>query len=469
MYSLPKAGGLRRRLAILNPIHFFNLSEFICNQWTNLHNVFATSQLSLSTPITDPSGNRALRTAYLVGDLLLPRALGRAQGKYILRADLAEFYPSFYTHSLPWALHGKAVAKANQKSMAYYGNKFDLLIRRGQDHQTVGIPIGPDTSLVAAEAVLSVVDAALCARIPNLNGIRYMDEYELVFRDIGEAESALASLQAILTDFELRLNPRKTKIDPSPVEFDRPWLHELRNFKFARGAIKQQLELGHYFDIITRYTLSNPADHVVKYGLARIKNEQINPLNWQLYQALLSSTVIAQPYAVDHYVNCLVTSTLAGHIIQNDLVGMTLNSILQQSIPLGHTHEASWALWGLLAFGLQVENASASAISESEQSPIVLLALDAESRGLIPAGLNKNKWLPKMCGSELYGEEWLLSFEANVKGWLPSTTQVDHVAADSNFGFLKTAGIEFYSSPSSPPQAAPLTTHTGVYAIAPGA
>lgn len=30
----------------------------------------------------------------------------------------------------------------------------------------------------------------------------------------------------------------------------------------------------------------------------------------------------------------------------------------------------------------------------------------------------------------LYEEHWLLSYEANIKGWLSTTGGVDHVAAD---------------------------------------
>lgn len=44
----------------------------------------------------------------------------------------------------------------------------------------------------------------------------------------------------------------------------------------------------------------------------------------------------------------------------------------------------------------------------------------------------------------LYSEHWLLAYEANIKGWLPSVTSRDHVMADSRFGFLKSNGVEFY-------------------------
>jgi hypothetical protein len=48
----------------------------------------------------------------------------------------------------------------------------------------------------------------------------------------------------------------------------------------------------------------------------------------------------------------------------------------------------------------------------------------------------------------LYDEHWLLAYEANVKGWLPSVSGTDHVAADPNFGFLKIPESIFLCSES---------------------
>jgi hypothetical protein len=66
-----------------------------------------------------------------------------------LAADISEFYHSIYTHSISWALHTKLFAKSNQKAKVV-GNLLDKATQNGQHGQTVGIPIGPDTSLVAS-------------------------------------------------------------------------------------------------------------------------------------------------------------------------------------------------------------------------------------------------------------------------------------------------------------------------------
>src|SRR6185295_14451771 len=108
----------------------------------------------------------------------------------------------------PWALHGKAFAKANLG--ATLGDSIDRAFRNQQDGQTVGLPIGPDCSLVVAEAILTAVDVALAPR--QLRGLRYVDDYEIGFRTLAEAEATLTELQGLLAEYELYLNPRKTGI-----------------------------------------------------------------------------------------------------------------------------------------------------------------------------------------------------------------------------------------------------------------
>jgi hypothetical protein len=48
-----------------------------------------------------------------------------------------------------------------------------------------------------------------------------------------------------------------------------------------------------------------------------------------------------------------------------------------------------------------------------------------------------------MTSAELYDTRWLLSYEANIKGWVKCPAG-DHVAGDSNFGLLKRANVSFY-------------------------
>ncbi|MFM6127183.1 MAG: hypothetical protein ACKPBV_00235 [Sphaerospermopsis kisseleviana] len=46
---------------------------------------------------------------WLVTQGYFPEAYVAFQYKYLIKTDIKNFYPSIYTHSIPWALHKKDV------------------------------------------------------------------------------------------------------------------------------------------------------------------------------------------------------------------------------------------------------------------------------------------------------------------------------------------------------------------------
>jgi hypothetical protein len=49
-----------------------------------------------------------------------------------------------------------------------------------------------------------------------------------------------------------------------------------------------------------------------------------------------------------------------------------------------------------------------------------------------------------MRASSLSGPQWLLAYEADIKGWLPSAEKPNHVDSVPEFSLLKQAGISFF-------------------------
>jgi hypothetical protein len=191
------------------------------------------------------SSARAVVSRYQVGELTRLRALRRRAARYLLVTDIDQFYPTIYTHAIPWALHTKVAAKAAlktgkvKKGAPLVGDLLDKTLQRMNDGQTHGIPIGPDTSLVIAEVLLAAADATLIAKHgSNLRGFRYVDDYELSFETLSSAEEALADLQAILSSYELLLNPRKTKIIALPQGLNSGGRSSLDRFRSVRRRIR---------------------------------------------------------------------------------------------------------------------------------------------------------------------------------------------------------------------------------------
>src|SRR5207249_1751620 len=138
VFNLARTGTLRRQLSILNPIHFSFLANFVVDNWVALEKAATGSGFSLSSPVTTDA-KRGIGRKHRMDQRSERRAQVYAQGRYLLRADISRFYASVYTHSIPWALHGKEFSKKNKRAKNL-GNQLDELLRNCQDGQTNGIP-----------------------------------------------------------------------------------------------------------------------------------------------------------------------------------------------------------------------------------------------------------------------------------------------------------------------------------------
>lgn len=146
----------------------------------------------------------------------------------------------------------------------------------------MGIPIGPDTSFIIAESILTAADAALLSRRQAMKAFRYVDDYEFAFSTFSEAESCLAELQESLSDFELNLNPRKTCIKELPQPSESPWVTELRRHTFSKNSSSQNYSVIEYFDRAFDLFRQYPDEYVLKYAIARLGHLCLWPAAWDL-------------------------------------------------------------------------------------------------------------------------------------------------------------------------------------------
>ena len=116
-HSHARVGGHRRPLSVPHPVNFLRLAREISGSWaSDIAPHLAAISYGASRPYPS-SGPRAFRESALQ-DIAAQKMLARAGMRYVLKVDIQNFYPSIYTHSIPWALHGKAVAKSNQFNTA---------------------------------------------------------------------------------------------------------------------------------------------------------------------------------------------------------------------------------------------------------------------------------------------------------------------------------------------------------------
>jgi hypothetical protein len=324
----------------------------------------------------------------------------------------------------------------------------------GQDQQTVGIPIGPDTSLVMAELIMQRCDDELLAKLPSLKGHRFIDDYELSFQTRTEAENAFHILDSCLSKFELALNPKKTHVLELPLQLELAWATELKQFSFSRvSQAGQAADLTNYFSRAYSLHSSNLGESVLQFAVARLRDLNVDPGNWVLFQKLLLLCVIPEPASFPYVLEQIITRKNAGAAPILPELEEIANTLIESHSTLRHSSEVANAVWACLALGLTLRDKAVDLISQCDDPVVALLALDCEQHGLVSKPLDKTLWASHMTQDALYDEHWLLAYEANVKNWLPSPGGTDYVTADVNFGFLKASGAYFYDASLAAPPA----------------
>lgn len=445
IYSLARGGLLRRKLSICNPVSFYLLSREMIGNWTVIEKNVSGSRLSATAPEFKNTG-RAINAKYHQSARSQWAQKSRLGQRFTLTADISRFYHSVYTHSIAWALHTKQKAKAN-RTFALLGNKLDFLVQKGQDGQTAGIPIGPDTSLVLAELIMHRCDSALVAKLPEIRGHRFIDDFELSFATRSEAEDAYHILEGSLSDYELALNYKKTRISELPLPLESSWALELKHKKdqFRTSVSGQGADLERFFTrAFELYTL-NGNEAVLQLAISLLRNEVIHTKNWELFQRLILLCVVPEPATLPYALEQIISRVNAGAVALTHEIQEILNKIIAKHAVLRHSSEVANALWACLALRLSLDNIAVDAVSKCEDTCIALLALHCRNEGLLSKSLDTTLWEQQMNQAGLYDEHWLLAYEANVKGWLPNAGGIDFVSADPNFSYLKVNGVYFYN------------------------
>jgi len=213
----------------------------------------------------------------------------------MLKADIASFYPSIYTHSIPWAIHGKEVARS-KRARNWYGNQLDTWMRETQDRQTGGIPIGPDTSFLIAEVIASRMDVMLEKLMrQKLRGVRYIDDYHLYFRTRAEVERALSALHVVTQSFELQINGPKTEIIEIPEPIEPEWKTDLRLIRILSDGRATGVKA--FFDRASLLAQKFPGDSVLTYAVRKIAHwaAKLNDTEWEVVRSSLLRFAMAEP------------------------------------------------------------------------------------------------------------------------------------------------------------------------------
>lgn len=251
-----------------------------------------------------------------------------------------------------------------------------------------------------------------------------------------------------LNEFELSINERKTAIIELPVLIEETWVSDLRSFTIEDSTShkKQRVDLVRYFDKSFQLVKQNPHEHVLNYSVQRLRAIKIHQQNWALVQDFLlqcmmieTGTIRSALFMFKEYSD----PKKHGFSIDKGDLSDVLNYQAWQQSRNGYLNEVAWSIWAMIYWEIKMSDKAAKEVSKIEDSFVALLALDASSRGLANGNLDTSLWEKRLETPELEGIQWLLSYEAQIQGWL-SGKSGNHVSSHSCFSELEKHSVRFY-------------------------
>ena len=442
-FSVARVGHQRRVTSIPNPITQTYLATHVQTHWCSFVKRYRQSRLSASHPRFLHQGARAVSIPSM--QMLYGEKVARSAGfRDMLRTDVSRFFPTIYTHSVPWAFHGKVASKADKDPAgANFGNLLDLALRQGQDGQTIGLPIGPDTSHLIAEVIATAIDVELRDRLGAWpSGFRYVDDYFLFFATKSAAEEALAALVRVLKQYELQINFEKTHTCHVIEITEDYWTHQLRNFDIGSGRRRQISDVNHFFELAKDLASKNADESVMVYALKRLSSTVVRKEGWDAFEAHLCHVALAYSNTLQTVAKLLSTYAHLAYPLNKPRIERLVNALIEDHAPLDHHSEVAWCLWMCKDLDLQLHAGNIDCVADMHSSVCALLLLDLAHAGKLAKPLNLAYWKSFENSAALHGELWLLSYEAGVRGWAGFSAA--HIKANPYFEVLRHANVRFY-------------------------
>lgn len=332
--------------------------------------------------------------------------------KFCLVTDVSRFFPSVYSHSIPWAINGKAAAKSDGdwKSTTVSGNRLDFCIRQAQSRQTLGIPIGPDASKIVSEILMSAVDKEFIhiSKSPKPTFVRHVDDYWVGGHTTDECERHLKNLRAALKDFSLDINESKTKIVSTKFVFGETWPSDIER---AIGETFSQNQLFHSarrdplatFGMIIERAVELDDDGIIKRAIRVLDRGKLSDRDWEILEHFLAQCAVQFPHSFDYVARVISWRLRLNKIVDRNLWSDIARSTAVQYGELGRDSETCWAIWLLKELGQRLLKKETD-ILISGTSPLVLAFLSHFPKHGLASDKNLLKSLRDQVTGDPFGE-----------------------------------------------------------------
>jgi len=263
-YKVTRYNNVPRALSIPHPIAYAKLCHSLHDNWEELEYITKTEN-SLIIPEEHDDGQIIIMEYENFEEKTEHHIKLSFNKKFYVKTDISNFFPSIYSHSIPWALVGFDTAKENRDQNEWFNqiDKYQRLINRGE---TNGIPIGPASSNIICELILAKIDKLLKK---DFVFIRFIDDYTAYLNKYEDAEKFIRKLSEELSKYKLSLNIKKTFIKQLPSPYSPEWLVDIA----TRIPDKDNIDspnIIQFLDYALNKQVISPDGSVLKYAAKSI-------------------------------------------------------------------------------------------------------------------------------------------------------------------------------------------------------
>ncbi len=419
VYNASKRGGHRRTFSLPHPLFVREQAIFLREHWAHISDIFDGASGSVSRPIIDHAGPRSVR---ITSHQDLPRLqLQRlSRFRYCLVTDVSRFYSSIYTHALPWAINGKAAAKADQStsSSTVFGNRLDFALRQSQAKQTIGIAVGPDTCKVIAEILMSAVDR----RFIELSGskppayLRHVDDYWIGGNSVEACEKHLQNLRLAMREYELDINEAKTITLPTQQVFRQSWSsgfeRDIRDALRPSGR-RAGSDIVSVVGSVIEQAARGGDDGIIKRAVRVIDEQKLWSADWELLEHFLVQCAVQFPHSIDYVARVVAWRVRTGQPTDQALWVEVAHDLALRSARVGHDSEVAWSLYLLKELDQKVTKALSDAVLANNSALVTSLLAHFSVHGLAADSRLRSTLSGVVDGDPYAGPHWPLALELN--------------------------------------------------------
>lgn len=404
-----------RELAIPNPMAYQRLCKCIADEWDLLKDYFYDCTSAQEYKVSRihirklHSKKAIFEMNYsnwkLDGSIDSKLSIGM---KYVVYADIAKCFPSIYTHSISWALVGKEVAKNNRHWSRWF-NKIDKACQNVKYGETNGILIGPHTSNIISEIILCKIDKILTDE--GWKYVRNIDDYQAYVKSEEEANQFLTKLQQALSEYNLQLNHKKTRISKLPLAISQSWFRKMDPIKLMDEKKEMNYKACQKYLDDTIEIASKEQDNasVYKYAFRVLKNKKLTENARKYEQDIAFHLSLIFPYLVpllDEFIFDVCNTSV-------DEKKFILNRIYNEYLPKLIYEPVIYSIYWAILYDLELVNMDVNTILQTNNSVLMLLSFIyfKKSGNNEPCLVLKNQAENLLQDKEEFEKNWIFVYE----------------------------------------------------------